>query len=88
MDSVGTALCCWERMAVLVHGQDRNVCCICHHNSFPGLFVPRSPALGLFMETSCVSLCVIHPQGSAVTHRWVEETLIFGKAEECRGYSV
>lgn len=22
-----------------------------------------------------------------MTNRWVEETLIFGKAEECRGYS-
>lgn len=60
MDSVGAALCCWERMAVLGHGQDCSVCCICPHDSFPGLFVPRSPALGLFMETSRVSfLC--HP---------------------------
>lgn len=86
MDSVGTALCCWEGMAVLGHGQDHTVCCICCHDNVPGFFVARSPTLRLFMETSAPS-CVIPPRGGAVTHRWVEETLIFGKAEECRGYS-
>lgn len=60
MDSVGTALCCRESMAVLGHGQAHPVCCICCHDSFPGFFVPRSPTPGLFMETSCVFI-LCHP---------------------------